>query len=111
MVRLSRQQLLIYLLLKNAQPGEIHIDQITERSEMNVRGYTERISELRKKQFEVVNTRPCHYTLKSEPAPTIDFLKQVYVGAKKFGYSQLMYRCVEKAHELHFASDVKEALL
>jgi len=105
------QQLRIYLILKDRQPGEVHMDELKEKSEMNVAHYTSRISELRKKGFEITNTRPMHFKLVSEPQPSLEFLKVAYIGSKKLGLSNLMQRIVKKAQDMKFELDVKEAFL
>ena len=108
---LSRQQLEILLILMENQPNEVSIDLFTEKEELNIRGYTERITELRKRGFNIVNTRKGYYKIKGKPEPTVEDLKLLYVNSKKRGYTNLMKRCVSKAKQMKFISVLEETLL
>lgn len=107
---LSRQQLEIYLILKEYKDTPVHIDEFTEKDKLNIRGYTERISELRKKGYSVVNTSRNFYQLIEEPAPTLSELKFIWTQARKRGYTKLMQRCEEKAKDINFTKNVEQAL-
>ena len=110
MVSLSPQQLEIYLLLKQNLGRETSVSEFVQRDGLNIASYTERISELRKKGFNVVSTQKNFYVLRGEPTPDLNFLRTVYVEAEKRGYHELMARCVTKAKELKFLEDVKSSL-
>lgn len=113
MVDLSPQQLEIYLLLKERVGGEVHISEITNDRPLGglgIKGYSERISELRKKGFNVHNTRKNHYMLLSEPDMGINSLRILYSEAKKRNYKSLMQRIVTRAESLKLETMVQESL-
>lgn len=111
MLDLSPQQLEIYLLLKENKDRETGVSEFTQRDGLNIASYTERISELRHKGFGVLSTRKNYYQLVSEPEPTLEDLRFVYIEAQKRDYKSLMGRCIAKADTLKFTKQVQDSLL
>lgn len=111
---LSPQQLEIYLILKDRYPSEVHISEITNDRHLGglgIKGYSERITELRKHGFKITNTRKSNYVISSDPKPSITDLRFLWREAKKRGYKNLMQRCEQKGQSIKFASTVKESLI
>jgi len=119
--KLSRQQLEIYLLLKENHKQETGVSEMTQLEGLNIASYTERISELRKKGYNVMNVRKNYYILISEPEATLDDLRFIYTQAKIRGYTNLMQRCKLRGEQMakrlkeppkdYFGHQVKQALL
>lgn len=110
-MNLSPQQLEIYLLLKENKGRETGVSEFVQRDGLNIASYTERISELRQKGFGVLSTRKNYYVLVSEPEPTIEDLRFVYVEAKRRGYKSLMERCIKKAQDFSLTKLVQDTLI
>lgn len=114
MVNLSPQQLEIYLLLKERVGKEVHISEITNDRPLGglgIKGYSERISELRKKGFNVHNTRKNYYMLLSEPEMNIQDLRILYSEARKRNYKSLLSRILDRAESIKLETMVQEAVL
>jgi hypothetical protein len=113
MVALSDQQLELYLFLKEAYPGEVHISDLTNDKPLGglgIKGYTERFTEMRKKGFVIMNTKRNFYRIEGEPEVNLDDLREIYKQAAKRGYKKLMRRCRDRAESIKLFQEAKNAL-
>ena len=101
----------IYLAFK-ANGGRLTTEKMVQYPPqgLGIAEYTGRLTDLRKLGFVISNTELNHYQLISEPEPTVNDLKLLYVACKELGYKQLLPRIDEKAETLKQLEAVKESL-
>jgi len=108
---LSAQCLEVYLLLKVRLGQGVTPEMITDRDQLNIKEYTECITNLRKAGYGIRNVKKNLYVLVSEPEMTIDDVLFILAEARYRGYINLVTRCETKITDMQLQKEAREALL